>query len=121
MRLVIDKRNASGSPGVPRPQLLELKTQGVDVRVADGSDLDQAYLASGRSAGRARGHKGSHHTKTLITETQGVIGSCNFTTSSQGNQEAGVLIEWTPNGANRSQAMYLRTWSSSVALSELQW
>ena len=71
------------------PRLQELEAHGIKVRLASGHSAKQEYAAVGRSyTGR-----GIVHGKVVHTETESVIGSCNWTTSSSTNEEVGLHVK----------------------------
>ena len=63
-----------------------------------GNSVNAAYEGDGRGVKVGGKIKGLHHAKTLLCmgpsgSARLVIGSCNFTTSSKANREAGVVIQ----------------------------
>ena len=111
-----------GPTGPVKPQLTQLQTRGVEVRLAYGRDLSTTYAAEGRESAsrRTQGKQGIQHAKVMGSETQAVIGSCNFTTSSQGNNEIGVLVKWTRAGHARFKAYLDELWTRSHELRDVQ-
>ena len=76
---------------VEASQLLQrMMAHGVRVLRRAGSDLTAAYRADGRSAGRGSGRRGAMHSKLMLADRVLIIGSTNFTTSSQANVEVSV-------------------------------
>ena len=65
-----------------------MESHGVDVRLCSGCNLTEAYGAVGRSVGG----KGIQHAKVVHTDIGTIIGSANWTTSTRGNSELGVLV-----------------------------
>ena len=45
------------------------------------------------------GGRGIQHSKVVHTDVGSMIGSCNFTTSSRGNVETGLLVQLFPEAA----------------------
>jgi hypothetical protein len=73
----------------------ELMAAGIRVHVAEGDNLTAVYRAVGRSI---PGHlKGIMHQKSAMIDDLVIIGSCNWTTSSRGNFEIGVLFKVEPS------------------------
>ena len=75
--------------------LMMLRNAGHRIRVCKGGSLSAAYGEDGRERG-GNGLKRAQHSKTCFLEDDHsgwlVIGSCNWTTSSKANREAGVVI-----------------------------
>ena len=95
-KLISDQSQANGKTKNQVQSLKEVQSAGVQVRLACGSSVNAAYQSDGRAVRAGRGLMGLHHAKSLLatspTETIVLAGSCNFTTSSKANQEAGVKL-----------------------------
>ena len=69
---------------------------GVNVRLAAGHSVRDAYVADGRGATVGAGLKGLHHSKALlvVSETAAdlIVGSLNWSTSSKANAEIGLHL-----------------------------
>ena len=81
--------------------LVRARMRGLTVNLMySGKDKQLTYnqapkLQRLRSSGcGVRAHQGNRqHAKVLMTEREMILGSCNFTTASQGNIERGVLLQ----------------------------
>ena len=73
----------------------ELIAAGICVHVAEGDNLTAVYRAVGRSVPGFL--KGIMHQKSAMIDDLVIIGSCNWTTSSRGNFEIGVLFKVEPS------------------------
>ena len=71
------------------PRLQELEAHGIIVRLASGHSAKQEY----RAVGRSYGGRGIVHGKVVHTESESVIGSCNWTTSSRTNEEVSLHVK----------------------------
>ena len=97
-RLVVDKGQSHGTRTKLQFQSLQqLVRGGVRVRVVSGSHLAAVYSADNRDTSRiGKGQRGIQHSKTFAISKDGqfqlIIGSCNWTTASRSNAEAGVLL-----------------------------
>ena len=95
-KLISDQSQANGKTKNQVQSLKEVQSAGVQVRLACGSSVNAAYQSDGRAVRAGRVLMGLHHAKSLLatspTETIVLAGSCNFTTSSKANQEAGVKL-----------------------------
>ena len=64
-----------------------------------------------------RGLLGAHHGKFIRVDDKFVVGSTNFTRSSQCNRETAVEIHLNASGVERVTAHFLELWSDSDAVS----
>ncbi|CAE7827290.1 pol, partial [Symbiodinium microadriaticum] len=76
--------------------LKRVAAAGVNVRLAAGHSVRDAYVADGRGAIVGAGLKGLHHSKALliVSETTAdlIVGSLNWSTSSKANAESGLHL-----------------------------
>ena len=98
VHLVTDQSQATGKTKAQLQVLKELQSSGARVRLVTGNSVNAAYEGDGRGVKVGGKIKGLHHAKTLLCmgpsgSARLVIGSCNFTTSSKANREAGVVIQ----------------------------
>ena len=95
-KLISDQSQANGKTKNQVQSVKEVQSAGVQVRLACGSSVNAAYQSDGRAVRVGRGLMGLHHAKSLLAtspaETIVLARSCNFTTSSKANQEAGVKL-----------------------------
>ena len=93
-----DQSQASGKTKAQLQVLKELQSAGAKLRLVAGTAVNAAYEGDGRGVKVGSKIKGLHHAKSLLCmsptgSARLVIGSCNFTTSSKANREAGVVIQ----------------------------
>ena len=76
--------------------LKRVATAGVNVRLATGRSVRDAYVSDGRGAAVGAGLKGLHHAKALLVigdkTAELVVGSLNWSTSSKANSECGLRL-----------------------------
>ena len=76
--------------------LKRVATAGVNVRLATGHSVRDAYVSDGRGATVGAGLKGLHHAKALLVigekTAELVVGSLNWSTSSKANSECGLRL-----------------------------
>ena len=76
--------------------LKRVAAAGVNVRLAAGHSVRDAYVADGRGTAVGAGLKGLHHAKALlvVSETTAdlIVGSLNWSTSSNSNAECGLHL-----------------------------
>ncbi len=96
--------------------LRRLEAEGCTVKLLDGAQSGSFY----RKVGRSQGGLGSAHSKLLVAELPSgqfrIIGSCNWTTSSGANLEAGMLVALSPFGSSEVWAMIGGRLSRGTAL-----
>ena len=88
--MVVDKSHFESRTSVyQRPRLLELKTLGANVSLADGFDTSRLY--------GPRGKKGIMHLKAVVLDGRvAFTGGCNMTKSSRGNRELTFRVTGPP-------------------------
>ena len=100
--VVADRSQAAGKTKTQLQMLKELRSSGVQVRLTEGFNVSQAYEKDKRSVKLGRELRGLQHGKSACVQIdredqraplQLVVGSCNLTTSSKANYEAGVALE----------------------------
>ena len=72
---------------------------GALVRVVSGRPLREAYVHA--QPGKLRGLFGIQRAKVLWTEKMTMVGSCNWTTSSQANHEWVAVLDPSAEGVTR--------------------
>ena len=76
--------------------LKRVATAGVNVRLATGRSVRDAYVSDGRGAAVGAGLKGLHHAKAPLVigdkTAELVVGSLNWSTSSKANSECGLRL-----------------------------
>ena len=76
--------------------LKRVAAAGVNVRLAAGHSVRDAYVADGRGTTVGAGLKGLHHAKALLvvgeTTADPIVGSLNWSTSSKANAECGLHL-----------------------------
>ena len=92
----------------------ELAAAGVLVRVAAGASLKPECHAVGRSVPGCA--IGIQHSKAVLAGREAVIGSANWTTSSRGNFELGVHLEFAASHADTVEEMFLGSWHAGADL-----
>ena len=105
--VVTDGSQARGSTKMQLQAVKMIREAGALVRLCCGGSVSTAYGEDKRDVRVGGKLKGLHHAKTVLVRyfhdfrkssrstlpsTQCVIGSCNFTTSSKANAEAGVFL-----------------------------
>ena len=90
---------------------LQLGAAGVEVRVKAGKDLSAVYSRSRKPVFGS----GIMHSKFLRVGNSVVVGSTNFTTSSQANVETSVLIQLSADGLDAFRARFVQEWDGAVA------
>ena len=99
--------------GTSQRRLLDhLVREQVRVKVTNGRPLVEAYLHA-NVHGHLAGRVGHMHAKVLLTRTHMVVGSTNFSTGSQSNEEVAVDIRLTPHGATLAHQHFLRLWDEA--------
>ena len=86
--------------------LLRLRGHGIRMRDLCGGSLAIAYSEVGRSSNS--GLRGQQHSKTVMSETTLLCGSCNFTAASRANLECGTVIQLSAHGKGEAQALVQR-------------
>ena len=61
------------------------------------------------------GFDGHMHAKVMLTRTRMVLGSTNYTTGSQANEEISVEIELSEQGATQVHRMFRTLWDQGRA------
>ena len=126
--VVADKSQSAGRTKQQLQVLKELRSVGVRVRLTSGHSVNQAYASDNRSVQIGRNLKGLHHAKSLFTQEQAgcsvnlLVGSCNFTTSSKANKEAGVGLVLAEESATiRSWlAAFEEVFSAGIDINQLE-
>ena len=95
-----------------RPLIMQMVANGVQVRVVSGRPLREAYVHA--RPGRLNGLNGILHAKVLWTEAVAMIGSCNFTTSSQANREIVAVIRPSRRGVDQLKEAFSEIWDAAV-------
>ena len=109
VRAIFDKRQAYGSSTRRmKGALKRMAAYGVEVRTVSGFNLSGVY--HGYVAGN-----GVLHAKVLATEASLIVGSCNWTTASQGNHEWDVQIRLNENGLTEVRQRYDELWAEAQA------
>ena len=83
---------------------------GVDIRLATGKSVRDAYMSDNRDVRVGSGLQGLHHAKSILvlrasSAAELVVGSTNWTTSSRANRECGLFLKFTSSRAN-----FVRDW-----------
>ena len=91
---------------------MQMIANGVQVRVVSGRPLREAYVHA--RPGRFTGLNGILHAKVLWTESVAMIGSCNFTTSSQANREIVAVIRPSSRGVGQLKEAFGEIWDAAV-------
>ena len=98
VQILGDKRTSKGTKGTAA-LYARLKKNGVSVHVREGTPLSDHYV-TGNSATNisVKQNSGIMHSKVLVCDNTMLIGSCNFTTSSQCNWETVVMVNLSVEG-----------------------
>ena len=94
-------------------QYSRLAHNGVQVRLLRGRALLEAYHRASSTGPLASRH-GDLHAKVLLTPTELLVGSTNFTTAFQSNIEAAAHIRRSASGAEEMRAWFQRHWDSDL-------
>ena len=94
-------------------QALRLGAAGVEVRVRTGRDLRTVYTRSRKSMG-----SGIMHSKFLRVGGTVVVGSTNFTTSSQANVETSVSLLLNELGVQTFRARFVTEWDGAKSYAQ---
>ena len=114
VRVIVDHRQGMGnSTKGMKGQALRLGAAGVEVRVRAGRDLRTVYTRSRKSMG-----SGIMHAKFLRVGGSVVVGSTNFTTSSQANVETSVSLLLNELGVQTFRARFVTEWDGSKAYAQ---
>ena len=106
--------------------LMEIRSQGHQVKMARGGNLAKTYQEDGRSVKIGSGLKGIQHAKSCLVlappQAYMVIGSSNWTTSSKSNREAGVLLTLPQDHqcVRDFQDHFFESWNGAALLEEEQ-
>ena len=112
VQVIIDHKYAQGAAS--NPLVIQLMRHGGQVKVGKGVALRSVYKNA--RPGKLAGLSGASHAKALLTETVAVVGSCNFTVSSQANCEAGVLVSLSERGIARYAERFAKSWEAAEEL-----
>ena len=89
MKVGLDRRTTlGGAPKDQRQLAQQLQANRIEVVLQKGAALGPEYQRVGRTVTGT----GIQHAKCLLADNMLVVGSTNWTTSSRGNSEVGVLI-----------------------------
>ena len=109
VRALFDKRQAYGNATRRmKGALRRMAAYGVEVRTISGFELAGVY--HGYVAG-----SGVLHAKVLATEASLIVGSCNWTTASQANQEWDVQVQLNESGLAEVKRRYDKLWAAGQA------
>ena len=100
VKILADFSQTSGRTKLQFQSLKRLERAGVGVRLGKGSSVRDAYVNDGRGA-VGGGLRGIQHGKVFVLVTKegeafGLVGSCNWSTSSRANREFGLEVQGTP-------------------------
>ena len=115
VEVALDRGNALKSANA-RPLILQMIANGVAVRVINGRPLEEAYVRA--RPGKLAGLSGILHAKVLWTERVAMIGSCNFTTSSQANREIVAVVRPNDEGREQLRQAFAGVWEGATAYPE---
>ena len=90
-----------------------LQQNGVQARLLRGRAMLEAYHCAASNGPLASRH-GDLRAKVLLTPTELLVGSTNFTTASQSNIEAAAHIRLSASGAEEMRAWFQRHWDSGL-------
>jgi phosphatidylserine/phosphatidylglycerophosphate/cardiolipin synthase-like enzyme len=114
VEIIADASQAAGKSKIMLQQLKALRQSGCSIRLARGTSVRDAYAADGRETRIGGSLRGIHHAKSALSVSpEGtawvVAGSCNFSTSSRSNQEAGLYV------TSRTGSTLVEDWRASFA------
>eukprot|EP00438_Fugacium_kawagutii_P006670 Skav225122 [mRNA] locus=scaffold1239:300159:312588:- [translate_table: standard] len=106
VHIVADQGQPSGRTKTQWQRLTQLSRGGAQVVLCKGRSVQEAYKADRRQTKVGGGLLRLHHAKSVVFsrptgEKSMIIGSCNWTTSSKSNREAGVLIHAKDGNASK--------------------
>ena len=98
------------------------------MRLTSGHGVNQAYSSDNRSVQIGRNLKGLHHAKSMLTQERAgcpvnlLVGSCNFTTSSKANREAGVGLMLAEDSVTTRSwlAAFQEVFSAGIDINQLE-
>ena len=100
MKVALDRRTTlSGKPRDQQQMAQQLQASRIAVVLQKGTPLAPEYSR----VNRAVSGTGILHAKCLLADGMLVVGSANWTTSSRGNKEVGVLIRLYPSAIQSVQ------------------
>ena len=114
VRIIADDVHTHGSKEAGQ-LFARAQGRGVEVRVGRGPALRTGCVKA-RPDNPMLDKEGGHHAKVLfgVSTQTAVIGSCNFTTSSQCNVELSAKVSLSPSGTDQILAWFDRLWNDAV-------
>ena len=97
-----------------RTALATMAKEGVRVRLGGGRGMIGAYLRADPH-GPLAGRVGHMHAKVLLTRAHMVVGSTNFSTGSQANEEVAVEVALTERAAECARSRFMELWDRAEA------
>jgi len=82
-----------------------MKTARIDLRIVEGAQLSDHYVHAGPTS-PVHGKRGKLHAKWLRADGELIMGSANFTTSTQCNLEAVSKIRLSEEGEEKAEAFF---------------
>ena len=79
-----------------------------------GRPLLHAYLGA-NPRGPMAGYYGHMHAKVMLTRARMIVGSTNYTTGSQANEEISVEVEFSEQGAALAHRLFQTLWDQGRA------
>ena len=117
VRLVCDLSHAKGKTKKQLQVLQELAATGVDIRLATGKSVRDAYMSDNRDVCVGSGLQGLHHAKSVLvlrvlvlrasSAAELVVGSTNWTTISRANRACGVFLKFA------CRAKFVSDWAAA--------
>ena len=95
--------------------MARLANKRIQIKVRDGEALSSHYTAGVQSK-LVETKQGSVHSKFLLVDRNLVVGSTNFTTSSQCNVESSTYIRLTPEGSKDAESFFETLFEEAEAL-----
>jgi phosphatidylserine/phosphatidylglycerophosphate/cardiolipin synthase-like enzyme len=87
----------------------------LQIKVAEGTPLREQYIRAGQNS-PIQSKKGIVHAKFLRVNSTLLVGSCNWTTSSQCNREAVLESDLTTEGLVQAKKLFESYWATAEPL-----
>ena len=108
VHVLVDAQHTRDTP-TQQAVLADMAREQVRVKLGWGRPLLGAYLRA-NPTGALAGRTGHLHAKVLLTPSHMIVGSTNFSTGSQANEEVAVEILLSPQGARRARQHFQNLW-----------
>ena len=111
---VIGDRGRTNQAKGTQALMSRLRSHKIETKIMDGVPLQEHYTAGAQpSSGFIQNRKGIVHSKFMLADRDLVMGSTNFTTSSQCNLETNCQIKLTDKGLEDVKRFYQAAFSEA--------